>query len=66
MQEREQKTLVKKKVSKKGKEAEVRRLDWDGSSEEWSLVRENEIGGALEAGWGSGYDFKSNPMEDDD
>lgn len=68
LQEREVKTLVKKK-DLKGKRAERRGIDRGKpsgeSSGEWLLVTENAFDDALEAGWGSGYDFKSDPTEDD-
>lgn len=67
LQEREQKTLVKekKKGSKKGKAAAGAKVGGVGSSGEWSLVGEDEIDDTVEAGWGSGFNFKSNPTEED-
>lgn len=64
LQEREQKTLVKKKLHRKRKAAEMSEDGGAESSGDWVLVREDEIDDTLEAGWGSGYDFKSNPNED--
>lgn len=75
LEEREQKTLVKKKTergkkaSKKGKAADLSGRGTHGtgaSNEEWLLVEEAEIDDTMETGWGSGYNFKSNPLEDED
>ena len=67
LQEREQKLLVrkKKKDSKKGKAAAGGEAGGVGSSGEWFLVGESEIDDTVEAGWGSGFNFKSNPTEED-
>ena len=68
LQERELKTLVKKTIYKRGGmylgggPASKRKV----ASVEWKLVREDAIDDSLEDGWGSGYDFKSNPTEDDE
>ena len=68
LQERESKTLVKKTIYKRGIRylgggpASKRQVDF----EEWKLVAEDEIDDSMEVGWGSGYDFKSNPNEDDE
>lgn len=59
LEEREQMTLVKKEEYSKGRDPIV----------EWALVKEDMIDDLyedMEAGWGSGYNFKSNPAEDDD
>ncbi len=64
LQERDQKTLVKKQLRRKRKAAE---MSGDGGVEldgAWFLVGEDEIDGTMEAGWGSGYGFKSNPEEE--
>ena len=67
LQEREFKTLVRKTIYKRGISylgggpASRRQVD----SVKWTLVREEEIDESMEDGWGSGYDFKSNPTEDD-
>lgn len=67
LQEREQKTLVKRKVLEKGKEAVG---DGPGTGQatatEWLLVSEDTMDESMEAGWGSGYDFKSNPSAEND
>lgn len=67
LQEREQKTLVKTK-DRKGKAAVYRNqgLNRGGSRDEWLLVSEDAIDDGLEAGWGSGYNFKSYPPDDDE
>lgn len=65
LQEREQKTLAKKKDLEGAEAAEVHGLGDGGSYEEWVLVEENAIDDTLEAGWGSGYNFKSNPTEEE-
>ncbi|CAD6580658.1 MAG: hypothetical protein ASARMPRED_000285 [Alectoria sarmentosa] len=65
LQEREQKTLAKKKDLEGAEAAEVHGLGGGDSYEEWVLVEENAIGDTLEAGWGSGYNFKSNPTEEE-
>ena len=69
LQEREQKTLVKKKLHRKRKVDEMSEgggAEGGGaeSSGDWLLVREDEMDDTLEAGWGSGYNFKSNPNEE--
>ena len=67
LQEREDKTLVKKTIYQRGKRylgggpASRRKV----ASVEWKLVSEDAIDESMEDGWGSGYDFKSNPNEDD-
>lgn len=66
LQEREEKTLVKKKDLQEGEAADMRELGDGEADEKWFLVEEDEIDETLEGGWGSGYDFKSNPTEDDD
>ena len=68
LQERELKTLVKKTIYQRGKiflgggPASKRKV----ASVEWKLVREDAIDDSMEDGWGSGYDFKSNPTEGDE
>lgn len=59
LQEREGKELVKKggEASESGE---------GGSDEKWALVEEAEIDDTMEGGWGSGYNFKSNPFGEDD
>lgn len=66
LQEREHKTLVKKKDMQEG--APVERSERGGGQQDegWFLVEENKIDDTMEAGWGSGYNFKSNPFEGDD
>ena len=56
LQEREEKTLVKRKKTK-------RRMV--GANEEWSLVEADAVDDKWQAEWGSGFNFKSNPAEDD-
>ena len=58
LQERERKELVKKA-------AEASESGGEESDEKWALVEEDEIDGTMEGGWGSGYNFKSNPMGED-
>ena len=84
LQEREHKTLVKRKDLQEGEavgggepgagsEPAVEGSEPSGVSEpgggqpdeEWFLVEETKIDGTMEAGWGSGYNFKSNPFEED-
>ena len=67
LQERELKTLVKKTTYQRrshlgGGPASKRKV----ASVEWKLVREEANDDSMEDGWGSGYDFKSNPTEDDE
>lgn len=70
LQEREEKTLVMKK-DVKGKAPERRpglsqhTRGARTKAEKWFLVEEDEIDQTVEAGWGSGYDFKSNPDEEE-
>ena len=64
VQEREEKTLVKKDL-KENNAAELRGLGTRGSEGEWLLVEESAIEDSMEGGWGSGYDFKSNPSAED-
>ena len=59
LQERERKKLVKKAV-------EASESGGGESDEKWVLVEEDQIDDTMEGDWGSGYDFKSNPMEEDD
>lgn len=59
LQEREPKTVVKQTVYK-GKGARKKAIV------KWMMVGEKEMDGSMEAGWGSGFDFKSNPAEDND
>lgn len=67
LQEREQKTLVKRKVLEQGEGAVG---DGPGTGQatttEWLLVSEDMMDESMEAGWGSGYDFKSDPTAEDD
>ena len=61
LQEREQRMLVKQKVFKDG--------NGPGEEEaavEWRLVSEDTVDDSMEAGWGSGYDFRSDPAADDE
>ena len=60
LQERERKKLVKKKA------VEASESGGGESDEKWVLVEEDQIDDTMEGGWGSGYDFKSNLMEEDD
>lgn len=78
LQEREHKMLVKKKALQES-EAAVEGSERGGGSEavegsepavgqpdeEWFLVEENKIDNTMEGGWGSGYNFKSYPFEED-
>ena len=64
LQEREQKTLVKKKLHRKRKVDEMSEGGGAEFSGDWLLVREDEMDDTLEAGWGSGYNFQSNPNEE--
>ena len=66
LQEREQRTLVKKKVFIKSRAAVRGGPGRQGPTVEWRLVSPDTIDDSMEAGWGSGFDFKSNPIEDDD
>ena len=60
LQEREQKTLVRKVVQK-----EVRRGKKPGTKEArekesvWEMVDQSEMDESMEIGWGSGHNFKS-------
>ena len=64
LQEREAKTLVKM-VGPKGKAPADRYALARNLKSEWCLVDEQDIDDTVEAGWGSGYNFKSNPDEED-
>ena len=70
LQEREVKTLVK--LVKKTAVRSRRPMLTSGSGArrranvEWRLVEEDAMDDDMEAGWGSGFDFKSNPTEDDE
>lgn len=82
LQEREEKTLVKKKSVQEGEEKTTvveknlekgKAAGWSGVGAvgaeavgEWLLVEKDAIDDSLEAGWGSGYDFKSDPMAEED
>lgn len=67
LQEREQKTLVKRKDRKgKGAVYENTALNAMSSRDEWSFVSADAIDDDLVAGWGSGYNFKSYPEDEDD
>ena len=59
LQEREPKLVVKQTVYK-GKGARKNAIV------KWMMVGEKEMDVSMEAGWGSGFDFKSNPAEDND
>ena len=76
LQEREQKTLVKASVKieeiKKsgmivmgGPGRKLLEKTWR-LEKKWELVSQEAIDGTMEAGWGSGYDFKSNSTEEND
>ncbi len=70
LQEREQKTLVKKEAeapkNKKSRKAVTGGPGRGEAEGEWLLVSQDSIDDSMEAGWGSGFDFKSNPAEEDD
>ena len=74
LQEREQKTLVKTLVEIEDKSGlvvmggpgrKLREKKWR-LEKKWELVSQEAIDGTMEAGWGSGYDFKSNTTEEND
>ena len=67
LQEREQMTLVRKQQAM----AQGRVFMMGGPARrapavEWQLVSHQLMDGTMEAGWGSGFDFRSNPAEEDD
>ena len=66
LQEREQRTLVKKKVFTKSRAAVRGGPGRKEANVKWRLVSPDTIDDTMETGWGSGFDFKSNPNEDDD
>ena len=66
LQEREQMTLVKRKVLGNGEAAVGDGPGTGQATTEWLLVSEDTMDESMEAGWGSGYDFKSNPTAEDD
>lgn len=66
LQEREQKTLVKRKVLEEGEAATGDGPGTGQATTEWLLVSEDTMDESMEAGWGSGYDFKSDPSAEDD
>ena len=66
MQEREGKTLVKKRMFSSTKGAVSAGPGRRELPPEWRMVDEDQMDADMEAGWGSGYTFKSNPTEEDD
>ena len=59
-------TLVKKQVSAQGRGSMMGGPARRAPDAEWQLVSQDVIDGTMEAGWGSGFDFRSNPAEEDD
>ena len=65
LQEREFGTLVKRPLLNRVESSPRAGSGKKIAQLEWSLVREDIIDEDVEDGWGSGYDFKSNPVEDE-